>query len=591
MEIIRPDEMPLGDYREICDFTNYVQGFWKVSTKTQGRRRFLLTAAQRIVEYEISGLQRRGIQPRVKVIKARRQGISTYSVARNFQRISTIPYHKAYSIADKLLLPQEWLRWTKQWYNETPRILQHHLAASNAIEMWFDQFGSQYTIASQLGQKPGMGLQLHDLHCSELAAWGTPQKIMDDLLPGVPKFDPNSSVIWESTGELAGDWWHNQILMTLDGADDFIVIFLPWFITAEYRTHPGGLTPEQYTDEEHDVVRIADQWAEDHPEHRDLAEFGGITPGQIAWRRWVIANEFSGDTEMFQSKYPAVLSESFLGVGNMALPLSIVQHHTSTARPAPEHVLLVRHGDRIVPEKYEGQGPHWEIWNHPESPCEYAIGGDVAQGALSDRENERSERDFSSAPIMNRRRLRFDAVFHGRLPPDLFGQQMRLGAEYYNWAYAGAEVNDAGWAVVVEFKDYPHVLMRMGAVDDDDERDITKMFWKTTPSSRKLLISDWRAACAPSPQGGYGDSVEILSERLVAEEKTFILKASGKAEHRNGCFDDELFGHMIAWQVHLQCPHIRESSFSAENIVETQEGIPAYSYVGGRDPVADDEEE
>ncbi|MHC4563795.1 MAG: hypothetical protein ACYS8X_13635 [Planctomycetota bacterium] len=580
------------------DFAIYARRHWQVTPKLGAARPFLLNGPQRIVNHEMLRQLRAGRQPRLKVLKSRQQGISTMACGLCQQACQTRRGHHAISIADKLELPKKWLRRARKWVNQTPAHLRPHLAASNAIELYFDALDSNYWIGSQMGQTPGMGHTLHRVHCSELSNWNDPEQVMSDLLPAVPKSDPAGMVLFESTGEMAGDWWHQQVTRTAEGDDDFALVFLPWFISDDYAVDTQ-LTPADYTDDERDAVSAAAAWASRCPEHAALVGFEQLSPAQIAWRRWVIVNEFSCDVDRFKSRYPTTVEEAFLSVGNLALPAVVVRHHGPQVRPPVRRVRFEDVGGGRIEARdvdHDRSEDVWQIAHEPSDRGQYTIGADVAEGIASDPRDARSDRDYSAAAVLNRDRLRFDAVYVGRPNADLFGEQLMLAGRYYNSAWLAPEVNNCGWATLVAMKDYPNIVPRSRIterLDLDGPRDITQLGWRTDAHTRNLLIDDWIRLCRPEPTSGFDGKVEIFSELLVQQEKTFIINAAGRREHRPGCHDDLLFAHMIAVQAHLSCPRISEGAERFVDVDSIAAAVrPSWAYVGGvdRDRDSDDDE-
>lgn len=568
-------------------FEHYARRYWNVLPKRGPARPFILNGPQRIVDAERRRLIRAGRQPRLKVLKSRQQGISTLACGLCQQACQTHHGYNAISIADKLELPKKWLRRAKQWHAQTPAHIQPHLAASNATELYFDRLQSNYWIGSQMGQTPGMGHTLHRIHCSELANWNDPEKVMSDLLPAVPKGDLAGLVLFESTGEMVGDWWHQQVVRTLEGGDEFALVFLPWFISPDYRMETS-LGPADYTGDERNLVAATAAWIKQRSDHAVLAGFDGISPPQVAWRRWVIANEFSGDVERFQSRYPATTDQAFLSVGNLALPLAVIHHHASQVQ-APSRRVRFRLGSsgRVVIENVDDDRADdlWEIADAPTGNGQYVIGADVAEGLASDPHDARSDRDYSAAAVLDRDRMRFVAVYLGRPNADRFGEQLMLAGRYYNDAWLAPEVNNNGWATLVAMKDYPNIMPRSHLAERLEQpapRDINTLGWRTDMNTRNLLIDDWIRLCRPEPRTGFEGKVRVFGELLVQQEKTFIITSTGRREHRPGCHDDLLFAHMIAVQAHLNCPR-RDGGprIDADRLGDGRR--PSWAYMGGVD--------
>ena len=582
------------DIGKFQDFETHARSFWTVQPRDKSARiPFVLNPPQRIVEYECRKLQNAGKLVRVKVLKGRQEGISTYWTARMQHFSSSNKGRFAISVADKLSLPATWLDRAKKWHEETPHVLRPKLAKSNALEMDFRDMGSKYMIGSQLGQTPGMGLTLQGAHLSELSDWRDPKKITDDLFPSIPKDNPDSIVALEGTGWMVGTWWCEQCMMSLEGDDEFVLIFLPWFIMPNYAKPPVGVlidfTESEYTDEERHTVELARVWSEQHPDHAYLAGFKGLTIGHIAWRRWTIRNEFSGDVVRFSSKYPCTVDEAFMSAGSLSIPLEIILHHSETVRVPLRYVTLRRGTDgKVIADDCDPLDRlAWTIYEEPKEYCEYAVGGDPAEGVLSDRLDERSDRDRSGGAVFDRRQLAFVADFcTQQIAPDLFGEQMKMMGEWYNMAYLGGEFNNNGQATIMPCKHYPNMLMRTGQADDPDDRDINRLWWKNTQATRKEMIATWIAGCRK--RDDWGDSICVYSDRLVREEKTFVKNPAGKDEHRVGCHDDLLFAYMIAYWTHLNTPHLRVGAMSNLQVTPNRRvKYPPYAYAGGIDDCRD----
>ena len=576
------------------DFETHASAFWTVNARDAAAPiPFVYNPPQLIMEYEARKMRAAGKLIRIKVIKLRQGGISTYVTGRAQHFASSGFGRHAISIADKLSLPRHWLDRAKIWHNQTPALLRPHMAKSNASEMVFDKLGSLYQILSQLGQTPGMGDTILFAHLSELSDWRDPTKITDDLYPCVPKDNPLSEIWLEGTGWMVGTWWYDQVMLSLEGGDDFQLVFLPWFIMPNYSKPPIGVvidfTEKDYTAEERHACHLARAWARQHPEHAWLARFNGLTIGHIAWRRWTIRNEFSGDVVRFASKYPSTVEDAFMSVGSLSIPIEIIKHHMETVEAPLRYVTFRRDPDgKVIADDCEMlDNRAWSIYEEPTQYCEYAVGGDPAEGSLSDTGDERSDRDRSGGAVINRRSLAFVADFCvQQIASDEFGEQMKMAAEWFNMAYIGAEFNNNGQATIGPCKFYPNMLMRTGQDDDIDTRDIRKLWWKNTASTRKEMIATWIIGCRKGIDD-WRSSITIYSDRLVREEKTFVKNPVGKDEHRRGCHDDLLFAYMIAYWTHLNCPHKRYSAFKEKKIPNRRRQRPGHAYAGGLDNFED----
>ena len=550
------------------NFCAFAWKYWKVTAKEGGRKPFEPNAAQRMIDARRVESRQKRKQFRAKVLKYRQAGISTYCSGVMQYLPQTMAGCVSLSIADKQDLPEQWLRRAKRWYAETPKAMAPHLAASNAIELYYDLIDSRYFIGSAEGKTPGMGHTIRGLHCSEISNWGNPTKVFDDLLPAIPKNDPAVVVIYESTGEVEGDWWHKAWYASQRHDDDFEAIFLPWSLQEEYRMPADDIL---------DLV----------PEEHDLMRLFKLDREQIAWRRWTIRNEFQCDPDRFRVKYPLTPEEAFMGIGTGAVPREVIRYHASTVRPPMGRFRLVDIGDnRVKAVEHHGSGPCWEIWYMPDDQSDYCVGGDVMEGKRADQSNERSEQDFSAAMVLNRRRLRFDAQYHGQIPPDEFGREMLKAAKFYNMAWTTPEVNNAGWSTLTAMKGYKRLFLREGAQDEVEDHELNAYGWKTGQENRDWLIDHYFWSCRPDPVDRFANKLIVLSQGLLDEEKSFVWNGNGKREHVSGCHDDLMFAAFIANMLHTRTPRTWTPPVSRYELVTSAK--PGHTQAGGIDDLDDD---
>jgi hypothetical protein len=130
---------------------------------------------------------------------------------------------------------------------------------------------------------------------SEVAFWANASEHAKGILQAVPS-EKGTEVIFESTANGVGNYFHQQWQLAEAGLSDFIAIFVPWFWQAEYQREPD---------------------ADFAPEEKELAliETYGLTYAQLAWRRYKIVELSVGgdDGELgFCQEYPNSSIEAFL---------------------------------------------------------------------------------------------------------------------------------------------------------------------------------------------------------------------------------------------------------------------------------------
>jgi len=141
-------------------------------------------------------------------------------------------------------------------------------------------------------------------------------------------------------------------------------------------------------------------------------------------------------------------------LGDSVFSDEAIKYHEGRGEPAAERVVLTWHrerreiGDRSnfrklieVTPADNGAELAIDIWRRPEQLHYYVIGGDVAEGKLSNPKSEESPRDYSVATVWDRRRREVVAIYRGRTDPHTFGKLMWIMGHWYNYAWISPEIN------------------------------------------------------------------------------------------------------------------------------------------------------
>ena len=179
----------------------------------------------------------------LNVLKARQLGISTLAESLVAHRLLTKRQIRALVGADVEDQAGYLFRMVDRLYQSLPWFLKP--ARLNFVknrEMVFNTQsylktawgkstrGALQSVTGQEGTKGaiGRGQTFSTIHISELATWDNPEQLDSALLPAVP-IASTTLVIFESTAEIAGDWWHQQWLAAAEGLGRFTNVFIPWY--------------------------------------------------------------------------------------------------------------------------------------------------------------------------------------------------------------------------------------------------------------------------------------------------------------------------------------------------------------------------
>jgi len=283
----------------------------------------------------------------------------------------------------------------------------------------------------------------------------------------------------------------------------------------------------------------------------------GATPEQLNWRRYTIEVKCGGDVDKFMQEYPATPEEAFRASGSTVIEPNILSWHEKHCGRGERLILSRDPWGKIQVHPWPGQGPYLEVWKRPDEFRDYAFGGDVAEGMLSDAMDEHSDRDYSTAEVIDRDNKEQVAEWHGRMDEDLFGDFLCMLGEWYGWAWGGPEINTCGRAVLLAMqrRRYPNLYRTQVVTERVTTGGPSYVYgWRTQVNNRAMLINQYVSMCRPDPRSGWANRLLVHSAGLVEEERTFYLNKKGRAEHKPGFHDDRIFAMAIAIEVDAHSP-------------------------------------
>jgi len=178
----------------------------------------------------------------------------------------------------------------------------------------------------------------------------------------------------------------------------------------------------------------------------------------------------------------------------------------------------------------------YEIWFHPEKGAEYLIPADVAEGL--------EHGDFDAVGVVNRHRLRLDAVYHGHVEPDVLADYMHRLAVYYGLPMLVPEGNNHGLTTISHLKRVYYDIYRTQVYDKRSDQTRQKLGWYTTPKTRPLIVDAIKKVVR---EGVF----ECYWKRFVDEAMNFVRHPNGKEAARGGQHDDVIIMCAIGVHIHM----------------------------------------
>ena len=485
----------LKSYQE--DFEVFAKDNIKILPKdvSDGLIEFNLNDPQKIIHEAIEKQRKETGKVRVLVLKARQQGISTLFAARTYWRLTQNQFYKAALLAHDQKTSETLFEMTKRIYEFHPEDNRPSISNSSKREMVFDQLKSEYNIYTAGSPQAGRGNTPQILHASEVAFWGKAEHVLAGLFQGVPKTD-GTEIILESTANGAQGEFYRLWKEAEAGRGEFIAVFVPWFLSTEYRDK----VPEDF---------------ERDQEEEDLVELYDLDDEQLMFRR----NKISATgVDRFRQEYPSCAEEAFLTSGSTVFDLSKIEDDYVKKE-------IARETYSVSPRNSFDLDPHGEfqLWEYPEHDKGYIIGADVSFGVGN---------DYSSAVVMDSDKNILGLYRSNKIQPTDFGEMLYYLGRRFSNALIIVERNGPGVPTLNVLNDmrYNNIYheVRVAAVSSETT---ARPGFTTSGSSKPHLIAGLARVVREQ-------SLKIPSTVMLEELRNYLALDNGKMEAADGYHDD-----------------------------------------------------
>ena len=502
----------LKGYQE--DFSLFAEEQVKIITKdaTEGFVPFKLNAAQVEITKRLSKQLEETGKVRAIILKARQQGISTYCAGRVFWKSFFTPYARSVVMAHDSATSDALFNMSKNLIKNMQGELAPEERKSNAKEIIIHSAAmsdpdavASYRLYTAGSPEAGRGTTPTILHASEVAFWQHDEKILSGLFQGISQA-AGTEVILESTANGAQGEFYRLWKGAVAGENEYIPIFLPWFLTPEYR-------------------REAPEGFELDLEEEKLKDKFDLDNDQLYWRRLKIAE---GGKLKFQQEYPASADEAFIVSGSAVfntekLDALIPRPHLRRSEWDPSSKMLDEHREGNL-----------FIYDYPQWDSPYVIGADVSLGV---------GQDYSAAIVMN---TRYEIVAHyrnNRIDPSQWGELLFYLGRYYNNAFVAVESNSMGIATLQKLDSMEYVnLYRQTKIANVLNEEGERLGFRTTSATKPAIIGNLKNLIE-------NEEIMIPSPQVIQELKDYIATDTGKTEAAPGCYDDSVISLAICAEV------------------------------------------
>jgi len=488
------------DKKEIKDPLLYIPKYFRVITKADesGNSELVPMVLWPTQKHFIANKGHRNI-----AVKNRQTGFSSGELADDSHKLFTKYYQRASIITHDHETSEFLFQTVQRFYRNLPwnvgrgrDEMEPKTDWRSGSRMRFPILDSYIYIDSAKSDSLGIGHTLNIAHLSEVAKW--PPRRAEELFADISQTVPKGGFITlESTPKGRGGLFYRLYVAAKKKEINYKHFFYPWW---------WDIT----------CFRPVEKKLELTKEESALVSNFNLTDPQIAFRREKIAE--LGD--LFYQEYPENDVDCW-----MSSEISVF-----------DGVAIRYYLQQIQEGRQDG---NLTIWKGEIGGEKYIIGADVAAGL--------TKGDYSVASVLNNKRNEYVARLRGRIPPDIFAQELLKLGYRYNEAIIAVEASGHGHTVlrILMENNYPNIYYKL----DYDEMlggMSSKPGWRTDRKTKPIMIDTF---------GAY-----LRSNSIVSWSENLMTEASGLTWEGNttrtptGGFDDELDAVMIALQVREQEP-------------------------------------
>ncbi len=505
---------------------------------------FALNPSQRKVHAALRAQHDKGRPMRAVILKARRQGISTYTdsllavhaMAKSGVN-SLCVCHDFKSSKELFKAPKTLVTEAITGQKTMKSVLNLPAMTQHKITFPHSDGDSYFAIATAGNVEGGRGMSLTDLHCSE-AAFYPGSGTFAALLPTVPR-SQDTIIAVETTangrsgiGSVFFEFWNASVR----GDTEFAAIFLSWLIDPTCVDHDHPVPDAPKDDDErllmNEGVNIDGKLVK-------------ATLPQIAWRRMTIDSPACrGYVEIFDQEFPVTPDVAFISTGEPAFTREEMAIARNSIQPYKKVEIAgeVNSGTSSahIYCKPNDVSPVLQ-WEPPIKDHRYYFGVDAARG--------KDEGDFAAIVGIDGESGNQVLRYAQRVDPEYLARLCHYIGHYYNRGMLCIELTgNLGLWCQMRLRDYFHYpnLYRWRGTRDDK---IAPTYsagkrggtygWETTYRSRERLLITFRESIVHR-------MCTVRDEEVVRQMDVATRKDSWERWEIAFGHDDVLMAYMLA---------------------------------------------
>jgi len=517
------------EYRE--NFKKFSDACLKIQDVGGNLVAFQFNEVQSLLHRIIKDIKKQGRLVRLVILKARREGVSTYFSGRFYWKTSLNRNRYTMIIAHEPEATGFLFNMQKRFYAHIPPDFKPQERYDNKKVLEFNNDkGNGLDSAIRVGtagkDQFGSAQLIHYLLLSELSKYpkANTSDLLTSLLQTVPD-EPDTEVVMESTalsnsGEFYDRYWkaryHYEIYLDSNGKARFkqkirentspkniyTSIFIPYFVFQKYKMP----VPKDF--------KLDD-------EEKELKERYNISDEGLMWRRYAIENKCNRDVEIFHREYPTNELECFLSTGISPFDVGkVMKLRDNAPEPIARYECLL--GSMQFVTNKDGR---FLVWEEPKSK-RYLVSADPAEGLEGG--------DYSSVDVIDHLTGDQVAHWHGHISPGDLGRLLVAIGVRYNNAILCVERNNAGILTIEKILDSGYRNVYVETVIDPPAKPRRRFGWVTSKKTKYPLIETLADEIRNDTHGirCVDTFNEMLSYKQIGDSNNIFGAEPGKHDDR-----------------------------------------------------------
>ena len=518
-----------------------------IVNKQKKRQKLKLNSIQIAIDKKIDELREKGIPPRIIVLKARQEGVTTYSQGKMISQACQNKDMNWRIVSHEKDSTSAIFSKTKFMYDNLDDDIKPLQRASNARELVLDKprhydgknegLNSKIVVKIAGKETIGRGDTYSFVHMSEFAFWSgsgdnNPSSQLTAIMQAIPETLDSLAII-ESTAKGYNDFkdtWDKAV----NGENGWTPLFFSWFENEEYK--------KEFENEEQkkEFEKSLDEY------ELQIRKECNLSLEQINWYRYTKKVKCNNNKNKMKQENPTFPEEAFIFSGTPIFDNDLIMSRINFLERRLNQLIIgefkyFNSTDGLTITEFEicekpKESFYIKIYQKPKLGYPYTIGGDT----------KGEGKDFYAATVINCITQEVAAVLKTSLSDSKkYTEQLYCLGMYYNYALIGIEIN-LNTAPIERLIDLKYFRMYQREKKDDFTGKLQNKYgWKTDGITRPLMIDNHKAFT--------NEHIETFNDiETLREMLTFVEDEKGRPDAMAGKHDDLLISHMIAREIQTQ---------------------------------------